>query len=183
MKGKFTDMRQTILRFITLMTVLCSFASLIAQEVKYNYDRETNFAAYGSYRWAGRERTATDPLVDHDIRRAIDAQLAQKGLQKSESGGDLYIDYQTAIDHERQFDAWTMGPRWSGMARATSSRLDVGTLVLSIYDPVKKQLIWRGSITKTLNLNKDPDKNYRNLEKAIAKLLKQYPPKSGKQSE
>ena len=176
-------MRHTTLRFIALMTLLCSSANLVAQEVKYNYDRETNFAAYKSYRWTERERAARDPLVDHDIRRAIDAQLAQRGLQKTESGGDLYIDYQTSVYHERQFDAWTMGPRRSGMARATSSIVDVGTLVLSIYDPVKKQLVWRGSLTKTLSPNKDPDKNYRNLEKAIAKLLKNYPPRSGKQTE
>ena len=76
-------MKQTTLRFIALMTLLCSSASLRAQEVKYNYDRETNFADYKSYRWTERERAARDPLVDHDIRRAIDAQLAQKGLQKS----------------------------------------------------------------------------------------------------
>lgn len=159
------------------MILLCSSASLIAQEVKYNYDRETNFAAYRSYRWTGRERTAPDPLVDQNIQRAIDAQLAQKGLQKSENDGDLYIDYQTAVDHERQVDAWTIGPRWSGMARATTSRVDVGTLVLSIYDPAREQLVWRGSVAKTLNPGTDPDKNYRNLEKAIAKLLKNFPPK------
>lgn len=168
------------MKFIALMTLLCSSASLIAQEVKYNYDRETNFAAYRSYRWTGRERTAPDPLVDQDIRRAIDAQLAQKGLQKSENDGDLYIDYWTAVDHERQVDAWTMGPRWSGMARATSSRVDVGTLVLSIYDPARKQLVWRGTVTKTLNPGTNPDKNYKRLQKAIAKLLKNYPPKSAK---
>jgi hypothetical protein len=173
-------MRQTTMKFIALVILLCSSAILIAQQVKYNYDRDADFTAYKSYRWTEPKRTAGDPLVEHDIRRAIDAQLTQKGLQKAESGGDLYIDYQTAVDHERQFDAWTMGPRWSGIAHATSSRVEVGTLVLSIYDPVKKQLVWRGSVTKTLNSSKDPDTNYRNLEKAFAKLLKNYPPKSGK---
>jgi hypothetical protein len=173
-------MRHTSFRFIAFLPLLFASASLLAQEVKYNYDRDTSFADYKSYRWTERERAARDPLVDHDIRRAIDAQLAQKGLQKTESGGDLYIHYQTSVDHERQFDAWTMGPRWSGMAHATSSRVDVGTLVLSIYDPARKQLVWRGIVTKTLNPGKDPDKNYRNLEKAIAKLLKNYPPNSSK---
>lgn len=173
-------MIRTTLKLTAFVTLFCASTSLLAQEVKYNYDRETNLAAYRSYRWTGRERTATDPLVDQDIRRAIDAQLAQKGLQKGESDGDLDIDYQTAVDHERQFDAWSVGPRWSGMARATTSRVDVGTLVLRIYDPVKKQLVWRGSVTKTLNPGKDPDKICQNLEKAIAKLLKNYPPNSGK---
>jgi hypothetical protein len=109
--------------------------------------------------------------------------LAAIRATPAKAQGDLYIDYQTAVDHERQFDAWTMGPRWSGMARATTSRVDVGTLVLRIYDPIKKRLVWRGSVMKTLNPGKDPDKNYRNLEKAIAKLLKNFPPKSGRQTE
>jgi hypothetical protein len=173
-------MKQIILRLIALVILLCSSAALLAQEVKYNYDRDANFAAYKSYRWRERERPTRDPLLDQDIRLAIDAQLAHKGLQKGENDSDLYIDYQTSVDHERQLDAWSMGPRWSAMGRATTSRVDVGTLALSVYDPVKKQLVWRGSVTKTLSPGKDPDKNYRNLEKAIAKLLKNYPPKSSK---
>jgi len=53
-------------------------------------------------------------------------------------------------------------------------------LVINMYDPAKKQLVWRGSVSKTLNIKKDPDKNYKNLEKAVAKLLRNYPPKSKK---
>jgi hypothetical protein len=34
--------------------------------------------------------------------------------------------------------------------------------------------------SKTLAINKDPDKKYRELEKAITKLFKKYPPGSGK---
>jgi hypothetical protein len=172
-------MRQkTVLKLTAILVVFCAGASLWAQDVKYNYDRDANFSKYKSYQWT--ERRMPDQLADQNIRRTIEAQLAQKGLQKAESDGDLYIEYQTAIDRERQFDAWTMGPRWSGMARATTSRVDIGTLVLSLYDPARKQLVWRGSVSKTLNVSKDPDKNYRNLEKAVAKLLKNYPPKSSK---
>jgi hypothetical protein len=47
-----------------------------------------------------------------------------------------------------------------------------------MYDPAKKQLVWRGSVSKTLDIKKDPDKNYKNLEKAVSKLLRNYPPKS-----
>jgi hypothetical protein len=42
-----------------------------------------------------------------------------------------------------------------------------------------KQLVWRASASKTLNLSKDSDKNYRNLEKAMAELFKNYPPGGG----
>jgi hypothetical protein len=54
----------------------------------------------------------------------------------------------------------------------------VGTLIVTLYDPATKQAVWRGSVSKTLNPSKDPDKNYKNLEKAVAKLLKNYPPKA-----
>ena len=73
-----------------------------------------------------------------------------------------------------------MGPRWSGMARANTSTIEVGTLIVNLYDPIKKQLVWRGSATKSLDIKKDPDKNYKNLEKAVAKLLRNFPPGSKK---
>jgi polysaccharide deacetylase 2 family uncharacterized protein YibQ len=49
-------------------------------------------------------------------------------------------------------------------------------LVLDIYDPTSKQLIWTGTATKTLNPSSDQEKNQKNLDKAMAKLLKNYPP-------
>jgi hypothetical protein len=51
---------------------------------------------------------------------------------------------------------------------------------MDLYDIGKKQLVWRGDAVKTINLQKDPDKNYRNLQKVMAKLFKNYPPKAGK---
>jgi hypothetical protein len=62
------------------------------------------------------------------------------------------------------------------MVTTTSSIINVGTLVLDIYDAAVKQLIWRGDATKTLNPSKDPQKNLQRLQKAMAKLLKNYPP-------
>jgi len=38
----------------------------------------------------------------------------------------------------------------------------------------------RGDATNIVDLKRDPDKNYENLQKAAAKLFKNYPPQSGK---
>ena len=67
-----------------------------------------------------------------------------------------------------------------GDTRVTTSTIDVGKLIIGLFDPATKQLVWRGSAAKTLDIKKDPDKNYRNLEKAMAKLFKNYPPQSNK---
>jgi hypothetical protein len=67
-----------------------------------------------------------------------------------------------------------------GMATLSSSTIQIGTLGLDFYDPSPQTLLWRGQATKTLNPSKDPNKNQERLNKAMAKLLKDFPPKSGK---
>jgi uncharacterized protein DUF4136 len=151
-----------------------------AQEVHYNYDREVTFTAYKTYRWAERSGVATDQLLDHDIRRAIDGQLAQKGLVRVEGPADLELEYRVSQEKEKQLDVSGFGPRWWSMARASTSTVEVGALLVNFYDPAIQRLVWRGTVSKTVDLKNDPDKNYRNLEKAVAKLLRNYPPKSRK---
>jgi hypothetical protein len=52
--------------------------------------------------------------------------------------------------------------------------------VVNLYDGGRKQLIWRGDANKAIELKKDPDKNYQNLQKAMAKLFKNYLPQLSK---
>jgi len=38
----------------------------------------------------------------------------------------------------------------------------------------------RGDASKTLDIKEDPNKNYKNLQKAMEKLFKNYPPQANK---
>lgn len=58
----------------------------------------------------------------------------------------------------------------------TSSTINIGTLNLDMYDTAKKEQVWRGAASKTLGSGKDPKKVQKNIDKAMAKLLKKYPP-------
>jgi Domain of unknown function (DUF4136) len=171
-------MNLTVLLFVTV--------AAFAQDVQFDYDRSTNFTAFKTYQWIDMKPVQVgDQLLDSDIKRAVDAQLAAKGLRRVESEGDLLVGYQAAISQEKQFDGVPSGPPWWGNwgwgnTRVTTSTIDVGKLVIGLFDPAKKQLVWRGSASKTLDIMQDPDKNYRTLEKAMAKLFKNYPPGSGK---
>ena len=169
------------MKLIGLTGLLTLGVLAMAQDVHFDYDRSANFGAYKTYQWvelnAGH---ATDQLLDQNIKRAVDAQLTLKGLQRVESGGDLQAAYQVAVDKEKQFDGFGMGPRWNAMGRVTSSTIEIGKLVVDLFDPAKKQLVWRGDAEKTLDIKKDPDKNYQSLQKAMAKLFKNYPPGSAK---
>jgi hypothetical protein len=58
----------------------------------------------------------------------------------------------------------------------STSTVYVGQLDVSMYDPAAKQLVWRGVATKTLDPKAKPEKKQKNITKAVAKLLKKYPP-------
>jgi len=119
-------------------------------------------------------------IVDAEIKQSVDSQLTAKGLTKTDNdNADLYVGYQVAVNQEKQWNAYGMGGgvRWGGMATATSSTISIGTLVLDIYDPAAKQLVWSGTATKTLDPSSNQEKNEQHLNKAMEKLLKNYPPK------
>jgi len=46
-----------------------------------------------------------------------------------------------------------------------------------MYDSTNKDLVWRGVASKTIDEKAKPEKQEKNLKKAVAKLLKNYPPK------
>jgi len=162
--------------------VLLACGLMAAQDIKTNYMPGTDFSKYKTYKWVtiqGAEQP--DQILDQQIKLAVDTDLATKGLTKTDDEkADLYVGYQVSITQEQQWNAYGTGGGWryrGGMATATSTTIQIGTLGLDFYDPSPQQLLWRGQASKTLNPSKDPKKNQERLNKAAAKLLKNFPPK------
>jgi len=171
-----------LLHWVAVMTLLLFAAGrATAQDVQTNAMPGTDFSKYHTYKWVAIEGgTHPDQIVDQEIKQAIDSQLAAKGMTKSDSDkADLYVGYQVAVNQEKQWNAYGMGGglRWGGMASATASTINTGTLVLDMYDPTTKQLVWTGRVSKTLDPKANQEKQNKNLNNAMAKLLKNYPPK------
>ena len=178
-------MRQVTHRNKILHAVLAAVVSAYGQNVHYSYDRDTSVASYKTYQWVGPDGTVGDHLIDRDIKRSIDEQLALKGLTKVESGADLYVGYKAALEVEKAVDLRSTGFGGQGglgdrTLQAQTSTVPFGTLIVSLYDPARNRLIWRGDATNAVDLKKDPGKNYKKLQKAMVKLFKNYPPQPGK---
>lgn len=166
------------MKLASLLGVVCLSAAAMAQDVTFNYDRSANFGSYRTYQWA--ESQNGNQLMDQNIKQSIDAQLALKGLRRVESGADLKVGYQVATEKEKQFDGWGSGPRFYGNARVTTSTIEIGKIAVEMTDSAQNRTVWRGMMQKTLDIKKNPDKNFQNLQKAMAKLFKNYPPEAGK---
>jgi Domain of unknown function (DUF4136) len=183
-----------------IVPVLLLAIAGFAQDVRYNYASGQDFSKFKTYKWVQlKSADQLDQLTDQQLKSAVDAELAQKGLTKTEGeNADLYIGYQAALSQEKQFTTygtgtgWGPGPGWgrgwygpgggmnSTMTTTTSSTIPVGQVDLDMYDAANKDLVWRGTASKTLDPKAKPEKRQKNLEKAVAKLLKNYPPPAKK---
>jgi hypothetical protein len=158
-------MKKAILLAVALL-VGCVTATL-AQDVRYDYDKDKDFSKFKTYKWVSiKGADQPDELTGKRIMAAVDAELAAKGLTKTDGeNADLYVAFQTAVGTEKQFTSyntgWDYGPGWGrgwygyggGMNSSTTygstSTVYVGQLDLSMYDPATKQLVWRGVASKT----------------------------------
>jgi len=175
--------------WLKLLGIILLMAAVgYGQDVRYNYDHGANFQSYRTYKWVEVPGAVPDQLIDQAIKRAVDEQLAQKGLTKvdQDKDADIHVAYHAAVDQEKSVNLqgtgmgpWGLGPGF-GSVQGSTSTIAVGSLFVDVYDSARKQLIWRGEASKTLDIKKDPDKNYRNLQKAMTKLFKNYPPPPNK---
>ena len=171
----------SVLRFAVLAgLVLLAGRGIVAQQVHYNFMPGTDFSKYHTYMWVDiPSNVHPNQIVSQEIKQAVNSVLASKGLTLATGNtADVYVGYQCSIDQERQWSAWGSGGRlMGGMGSATSSTISNGTLAVDFYDPASKQLIWRGSAAQTLNPSGNQEKDMQKLNKAVAKLLQNYPPK------
>lgn len=170
-----------------------ALGSVWAQDVRYNFDKGTDFSKFKTYKWVAiKDAAKPNDILDKEIKDAIDAQLATKGLTKTDADtADLYIGYQAAVGQEKEFSSyntswgygagyhtggWYGGPS-SGWTTGQTTTIYIGQIAVDMYDSANKDLVWRGMVSKTLDPKAKPDKQAKNLNKAMAKLFKNYPPK------
>jgi uncharacterized protein DUF4136 len=175
---------------VLALAVLLVPVMVLAQKTTYDYSKSANFASFKTY--AHKEGTkAGQPLIDDRIVAAIDAEMAAKGLTKTESNPDVYVVYHVAVDKQKDISTfssgygggygpygWGWGGGWAGGTTTTQVRdVLVGSLVIDIADAKKSELAWRGMGTKEIDTGAKPDKRDKSIANAVKKIMKQYPPK------
>jgi Domain of unknown function (DUF4136) len=178
---------------LSIVFLLAAFGSALAQDVRYNFDKNTDFSKFRTYKWVSiKGAQQVNDIVDKQIKDAVDVELSKKGLNKVDGDtADLYVAYQAAVGQEKQFTSystdWRYGGGWyrggwygggGGMSTTTgqTSTIYTGQLAIDLYDSGNQDLVWRGVVSKTIDPKAKPNKQQKNLAKSLAKLLKNYPP-------
>ena len=156
---------------------------LLAQKTSFDYDKTANFTALKTYALQDGKKVG-DPLIDNRITAAIEAELAAKGLTPAASAPDVFVTYHVAFDKKQDITTYSTGGagyyRWGGGWGTTDVRVNeilVGTLVVDIADAKKNELIWRGMGVREVDVQAKADKRDKNINSAVKKILKDFPPK------
>ncbi len=160
--------------------LLLIFAVAVFAKVTTDYDHAADFSKYRSFSWI-KEPNTRNPLMKQRIVGFINIQMNNKDLKMVTTGGDLGVAAHAATHEEKTletfyngFPGWRWHGGWGG-ATTTVETYEVVTLVVDLFDNATKEVVWRGVATDTISDN--PEKNTKELQKVIAEMFKQFPPK------
>ncbi len=176
---------------LSLLVAAVTTTNGLAQKISVGYDKSAEFSKYASYTWGEPALPPKRPLLYASIVGSIDHELKTKGLKRIESNGDLILIPAGGMEFGLSSAAGTpimpsyggappaidatMWSGASGLSNLTSSYVPEGTLVLSFVDRQSNKIIWAGTVRQRLEVE-NKKKSLELIDKAIAKLLKQYPP-------
>jgi uncharacterized protein DUF4136 len=185
-------MRTLYFALISAVFLIGAGHSLYGDEVKTDYDHAVDFSQYHTYSW-GQIKTSNPLYVDR-IKQAVDQQLAEKGWQLVQSGGNAKIFAVGNVHNQQEVQTLydNMGPGWgagwgwgswgwgpgAGFGESTSTTINqpVGHLVIDIFDGESKKLLFRG--VSSGDISNNAEKNTKNLDNDIKKIFKDFPPKA-----
>jgi len=122
-------MKKNTLISIALLSLAASAA--VAQDVRYNFDKDTDFSKLKTFKWVTiKDASKLDDLRDKQIKDAVEAELAKKGLTNTEADtADLYVGYQAGIGTEKQFTSYNTGWGYGQVGTGAVGTGAVGTEV------------------------------------------------------
>jgi hypothetical protein len=157
----------------------------IAQDVKIDFDKAFDFSTVKTYAIKLGTTWGND-LSQRRVLTEFDEAIAGKGWKKvaeGEANVQVVLHGATQAKHNATTFYSGMGGygyRYGGMGTAQTvvSEYRVGTLVVDMFDAKSKNLVFRGIAEDELSDN--PEKNTKKLEKASAKMFKEFPPSAKK---
>lgn len=179
--------------FSTCIACVITLAPCFAQKVKVGYDKTADFSKYKTFTRVAPSMPPTRPVLYQVVTDSIDNEMSSKGFSKVDKDGDLTMITAGGVEYGNNVAAGTpiigtySGPppamnatMWTGAEGPSSLQgpmVPQGTLVIELVDRSTNNVVWTGSVSQKLDVEKK-DKSLELVGKAVVKLLKQFPPRT-----
>jgi hypothetical protein len=179
---------------MVLLAALAIAPAAFAAKPNIQWNKDYDFSHIKTYAW--QDPTApslaqSNPFMHKFIQDEIEKRLTASGLMKAAVGTapDILVTYHGSVMNNVQLQSDSFGYGFGGYGMggwgmygygaagpvSTTTRVVEyleGTLIVDIIDPMKKELIWRGSSTPIL-ISDSNDKTQKNISKALDAMVKQ----------
>lgn len=163
------------------------FAALVAlgcagrqMEVLTNVDPSFDFSKPRTYKW---QDTRPEELLknifpapgvqardfDASLKAAADAELQEKGFERSDTG-ELVFTYAVTTADKQASESTPGAAAWEPSKDAD---FDTAVLALDILDPATNVRVWRGAAMMDFRRGEGPEK----VGNVIRRILEEYPPR------
>ena len=172
-------MKKTPLLLAALLLAGCS-----SIRTNVDYDRTADFSTYRTFAFKD-VGTPESPISLRRVEAAIEKTLASRGLAKADGKPDVWVVLHTRMRNQTRvttWDAgWGWGWRWRGpfwnAGHVYVEQIPIGTLMVDLVDTKAKELVWRGTASRVVDLDETPKSREEEVQKAIEKLFDGFPPK------
>ena len=178
---------------LLVAVVALSLAGCSSVNITTDYDRAFDFASLKTYDWMATSASAVTAdqqaamfqtsIVNKNIKNAVNANLAPKGLTQNSTNPDFYVISHLGTEQKVNVTnyGYGYGARWGGYGGGVDvTQYTQGTLILDFIDAKTKELIWRGVASGALAQNPDPAEAQQKINDIIGSMLAEYPPAPGK---
>jgi len=177
-------------QLICMMALMALAMGCSSYTINHDWDRDAPFPGYKTYAWLEIPKSkpgtvqgarARNDLLEGRIKRAVNSEMSKKGFTLVQDDPDLLVAYHTGVQSKINVTDW--GYRYSydywgwGGRQIDVYQYEEGTLIVDLIENSTKELVWRGSATRTVDANWSPDKEEHVINTAVGKIFKKYPPK------
>jgi len=156
-------------------------------DVSYKHDPEANFKAYVTYdlmdnaaleltpaarnEFAGRREVMEEELV-----KALNRNMQELGFKQDTDNPDIMVAYYIGVRNE--IFAAQFGFDYNDISGAAAvQNVQDGAMRVDFVDTQTKQVVWSGEGHGAVNRDPSEEIIRTNINRAVDKLMKQYPPK------
>jgi len=170
-----------VLRAVLAASLLALPVALAAQDVKTDFDKSFNFQNVKTFS-IKIGTTWGNEISERRVLGEFENAIAAKGWKKVEANADIQVVLHGATQTKHDVNTFYAGGGYGyyrgfggmGTTSTTVTEYMVGTLVVDMFDPKTKNLVFRGSASD--EISDKAEKNQQKVVKASEKMFKNFPP-------
>jgi hypothetical protein len=161
-------------------------------DVRALSDPSANFAAYQTFGFSeplGTDRAGYQSIVSQQLKAATRREMEARGLRYDPASPQLLVNFNAQLSDKMRVTTTpepVMAPGYYGYRRGFyqpwpmyTERTDVtqyqeGTLTIDVVDSARKQMVWEGTVTKSVT-SKDTQNVGAALDAAVVAAFAKFP--------